>query len=507
MLEAQALLDKKWLAIEPTEVRRIGESLKGVAWQELRKYPPLLISVLICQADGDLTAWNMDRLTRLYAQLVPEMMHTLKTSQDVHALFSAATSIVIGLRIRGDLDRSREIGELSQQRLDAVVAQNPSGRSAVDALRPGDLELHRGHTARAMGDFGGAITLYRRAVTLAGPAPYRHFAGLGAATNIAMLSALEGHHDLALQWLETSASLGAASGPFGYSSVLAANIARASLAIESLDHDEAMRIVELLDSPAADGELWPFVTAVRTSAELTFGEPDVAYTHLRTVGFAQGRDLATDSSVGQLTLRAYLDSLIALGEGGMALRLARDAGSPGRAQVPIARTYLLSDRPLEAARAAAAALHHPQLPWSDRREAAGILAVAQLRLEREEEAKTAFHIFANAQTRFQSALNTRIPEQEVRELERLTGLVTARSSCPERQEATLSLAHLTPTEHHVLQRLAEGFSPAWIAEQSNTSTHTVRTHVKRIYRKLGASSRREALMKAELAGLLGWTNS
>lgn len=62
--------------------------------------------------------------------------------------------------------------------------------------------------------------------------------------------------------------------------------------------------------------------------------------------------------------------------------------------------------------------------------------------------------------------------------------------------------HLTPRQNEVLHLLAHGRSTAQIAEELHLSTDTVRNHVRRMLRALGAHSRIEALAVAHREGLL-----
>jgi PAS domain S-box-containing protein len=62
--------------------------------------------------------------------------------------------------------------------------------------------------------------------------------------------------------------------------------------------------------------------------------------------------------------------------------------------------------------------------------------------------------------------------------------------------------HLTPRQNEVLHLLAHGRSTAQIAEELHLSTDTVRNHVRRMLRALGAHSRIEALAIAHREGLL-----
>jgi DNA-binding CsgD family transcriptional regulator len=61
---------------------------------------------------------------------------------------------------------------------------------------------------------------------------------------------------------------------------------------------------------------------------------------------------------------------------------------------------------------------------------------------------------------------------------------------------------LSPRERETLTLLAAGCSTGQMAEEMSISTETVRNHVKRVLRTLGASSRVEAVAKARRVGLI-----
>jgi DNA-binding NarL/FixJ family response regulator len=63
------------------------------------------------------------------------------------------------------------------------------------------------------------------------------------------------------------------------------------------------------------------------------------------------------------------------------------------------------------------------------------------------------------------------------------------------------LDQLTPREGEVLERLQEGATNAEIADDLGIGVETVRTHARKIYRKLGVASRRE-LARLESKGLV-----
>lgn len=61
---------------------------------------------------------------------------------------------------------------------------------------------------------------------------------------------------------------------------------------------------------------------------------------------------------------------------------------------------------------------------------------------------------------------------------------------------------LSPRENQILTLLAEGLGVSAIARQLFVSDSTAKTHVARIYEKLGAANRAQAIMAAVRAGLL-----
>lgn len=61
---------------------------------------------------------------------------------------------------------------------------------------------------------------------------------------------------------------------------------------------------------------------------------------------------------------------------------------------------------------------------------------------------------------------------------------------------------LSPREREVLNLLAEGLGVSAIAKQLYVSESTAKTHISKIYEKLGAANRAQAIMSALRAGLL-----
>ncbi len=81
------------------------------------------------------------------------------------------------------------------------------------------------------------------------------------------------------------------------------------------------------------------------------------------------------------------------------------------------------------------------------------------------------------------------------------GLVAAWSPTP-KSPPSRERDRLTPREHEVLARLADGLSNRAIAEHLGISAHTVKFHVDALLDKLSARSRTQVVVKAVRQGLL-----
>lgn len=77
-----------------------------------------------------------------------------------------------------------------------------------------------------------------------------------------------------------------------------------------------------------------------------------------------------------------------------------------------------------------------------------------------------------------------------------------RPEVPAATDAPASEVALTPREQEVLALIAKGFKYAEIARVLDLSTHTVATHVRKVYRKLAVNSRGEAVFEATQLGLI-----
>jgi DNA-binding NarL/FixJ family response regulator len=71
-----------------------------------------------------------------------------------------------------------------------------------------------------------------------------------------------------------------------------------------------------------------------------------------------------------------------------------------------------------------------------------------------------------------------------------------------RRRMTEPQVRLTPREHELLQHLADGVSVAVLSQRLYISQSTAKTHMSKLYDKLGAQNRTQAIMAAVRLGLV-----
>lgn len=71
---------------------------------------------------------------------------------------------------------------------------------------------------------------------------------------------------------------------------------------------------------------------------------------------------------------------------------------------------------------------------------------------------------------------------------------------PDTQQDTI--IYLTPRELEVITQLAQGYSYAQVSAQLEISENTLKTHIKRIYRKFNVHNRTQAILTAQKLSLI-----
>ena len=147
-------------------------------------------------------------------------------------------------------------------------------------------------------------------------------------------------------------------------------------------------------------------------------------------------------------------------------------------------------------------------------ESSGIDLVAQLRTERPEMGLVVLtmydgddHLFAALQAGASAFVLKSAPSEEVVAAARASALAPSAFTAVDlagamRRRLQTPEVQLTPREHEILQLLGEGMSVAQVSSRLYISQSTAKTHMSKLYDKLGAANRTQAVMAAVRLGLL-----
>ncbi|TVT58152.1 helix-turn-helix transcriptional regulator [Amycolatopsis rhizosphaerae] len=503
------LCDEYWLALPEGHESAMVALLEEVPEAEFAARPRLLVAWVICyhaMVDHD------SRERRPFLRQYMELGTRLAGSLDPERESSPANLILIGtlamitLRGQGRFEEAEAHGQRLAERL-AVLHPLPA---VEPAPRPGWLAVQRGLTRSLQADFDGAAEQYRLAHEQARAEPTAYFAGTNATANLAMVFAHLGHHETAGKWLDEHKSY--PPSPRWASTLLevGATIARGWDALDRYDFTRLDRIVEATGDGTESFEVWPFIAALVAARGLHTGGPARAraLAHLSAIRLSHAPALTGQGAARQVLLRAEADLLIALGEANRALRVITEAGPVPWLAVPAARLRLLAGDHEAASALASQGLWTRRAVPRDTRQLLLIKAVASVRAGRTEEAAGLLAALPALRSPHEVLSLATIPPAEREELLRLARiplsgdaaarLATAGGVYPEQ----VTLVELTAREGAVLTELATGDTTPDIAARLVVSAATVRTQVQSIYRKLGVSSRKDALLRAQELGLV-----
>ncbi|MEU4804928.1 LuxR C-terminal-related transcriptional regulator [Actinosynnema sp. NPDC023587] len=504
----EALCDRHILAVEGDLASRLLFVIGQVPDEELRARPRLMISwISAYHAVNQPQAGELRPYLRHYTELGTRLAARMDIAAETSAatLVTVGTAAMIGLRMRGASTEAEELGERLTTRA-AHLGSLPGGDAEP---RPGWLALQRGLTRSLMDDFPAAVELYRQAYERATVEPETAATALNAAANLAMTFAHLGHGALARQWLDRMRGFESPSERVRFLLTAGGTIAEGWDALDRYDE------TALVDSLATTGdgtgqlEVWPFVAALVFAHGLHLGDPAAALAHLGTLPLGHAPGLVAQGTAARVIRRAHVELLIATGQATRALRLIKETDPHGTwSALPAARLRLLNGE-YEVVRAMASRTSwHETTSRRDVRQVLLLKAVAALRMGDRDEARQALVLLRRVR-----------PPEEVLSLATLSPvdrdavirlgdlpltdeaaqrLALARPVFPERVE----LVELSNREQVVLTELDAGLTVGEVARKLVVSVNTVRTQVKSAYRKLDASSREGALMRAYELGVL-----
>ena len=496
------------LTTHPDEVRQI---LADVPEQVLCRHPRLLIGQAMVTALAAGTRGDLVPALRAYADTGEQIVRKSVDTLSLPDLLSAGTGYLCGQRAKGRFEAAERFAVDLQERITHGIAPDTVG----DDVPEGDLAwflVQRGLVHTLRGDDQAAIRCYRSAWDHS-RSTADHIAGPSAAANLAMTYAMRGQREQALLWLDRHREVDT-RGRWIHNLVgLGARIARAALALDTLDQPRAAAELDRLGAVSADLELWPFAAFLDAVYGLYHGDPAGALAGLTQTTRAYDSVLTEQGAALVLRSRAGADLLLACGEGNRARQVIDKRGEStamdGVAAVPLARLHLLSGDHQSAGAIVARLLGHPECWERDHLELLLIKSVIALR---QDDPATAGRLFAQAIGRYRRNRVLRafatVPSDD---LAALAGL-NADLLTPEEVSALaavrpvftkpVDLVQLTRQEQRVLVELERSRSNKDIADALYVSVSTVKTQLHAIYRKLGTATRKETILRAHELTLL-----
>ncbi|SJN40928.1 regulatory protein, LuxR [Microbacterium esteraromaticum] len=353
----------------------------------------------------------------------------------------------------------------------------------------GDMHSHAAVSLLSAGEHAEALAEFERALATAAR-PATEILSLGA---IAWITAHSGDVMAAQRWVQT-----AVARPWsddqrnGYLGCLL-RIAEAQICIEKGQLDAAENAINSVWHMIDTVEYWPLLAHVRAQIDICRGRAGVGLERLRALRRHRSARIS----------REYT-RLLDLADSGLALA----AGDPVAASTLVPRA---SDSPLVALGAARAVMFAGQyeralrmlgsitaVSPAERTHAAVLEAVVLHRLGRASDAaRAAQHAVtvAEAYELTTPFLLVPVDDRELFDIEMPWPTPTIRAG-----EATASL---TDRECVILRELVDTASASAIADHLHVSVNTVKSQRRSLYRKLGVTSRQQALTAAVAQGLLG----
>ncbi|MET0447320.1 MAG: LuxR C-terminal-related transcriptional regulator, partial [Aeromicrobium sp.] len=292
------------------------------------------------------------------------------------------------------------------------------------------------------------------------------------------------------------------SGWRGTYSATGYHLAEALLHLEDFDIDGARREVAMLDAHRPTIEHWPLLLRLDGLIALTDGDAFGGAQRL-TAALAERKIASTSTAMSALVAATRADLLLAAGQTQRARQILPQARLESR--LPLARIALADNRPDRALELVDPVVWEGgHLPRSQA-EALLVQAVALARTGGPaagvEAAATALGVMREAALRRPLMM---VPRSDLLPILQLVDGVDAEellAGVPDPFGSASVLPRLSARERDVLAELVTTPGAAEIAARLFVSTNTVKSQLRSIYRKLGVTSREEALRVAFERGL------
>lgn len=328
---------------------------------------------------------------------------------------------------------------------------------------------------------------------------------------LGLVHALHGEPDLAQKWLdepELEAALLDGDVPEDRDVVTsAAWVARALVAIDQ-GSPEAEQAVTAMVNPRHRGDLWAMNIFVRAHHAAVGDDPEEVFRHTNQVRAAL-RHVARGTLAETVLISTLVELLLFARMSGVALEAAAHLSNDPIGWTTYAKVYLARHNFPAAIENATKAVDATQISQRSRLESWVIMAAAHHAQNEHALARRAFTTAAGLSQATGQRRPFYLMQRYVFDIlagdePALLRLWPGRSAVQAtlRADPDLEMPTLTMREAQVLRALERHAGPVGISRSMGVSVNTVKTHLRTIYRKLGVSSRNEAL---EMVGRTGLT--
>lgn len=388
------------------------------------------------------------------------------------------------------------------ERLNSLIERlNHEEYASLEELLP-TLYIHIATTRLYNGDLPGATAVLEDALRAQIDAPWSR---LHALSVLAMAAALDGDMRRASTLTRDIESTIDIPGWRGTYSAAGFHIARGLLAVEAFDPRRAVEEMDQLERHFATIEHWPLILRVRALAAMLDGSSAAAAERLPLDIRDRARRSQTSAAMRALLVSTRADLLLAAGETSRADGVLANGGDRGSLNVmaAAARSALVGGNDARALALSNAIL--TGTPVAPVTTASGLLvqAIANARLGRrdpaDQAARRAVIVLNESGLRLPLAL---VPRDDLIGLVADAQLTFPLSDVPHLIADAAPTIRLTRRERAVLDQLVAHSSVRALAQSLFVSPNTVKSQLRSLYRKLGVSTRDEALQVARAMALM-----
>ena len=500
---ADTVLRQSWWDLIRFHRAPVRKLLRALPLRVHQKRPLLaMLLALIYNTDGGHRLRALEYFAIAASSRVSKQPQALTDQFILRGVESAA------LRVTGLVRPARSAAESSMRAFEKL---DPAQLDEISRLAP-TLLNHNGTTFFYSGETQAARATFEVAHALAVDASPT--ADLQAMSSLAGLQAISGNMREADSWVAQVAAQTWPDGQIdGYSGSLF-QIARAFLALEQFSLDQTTTHVASLNKHRSTIEHWTLLEHLDAMVGIAMGEALSAGAKLEaTVASKKGKSALSDFTAQRLAITRSLLA-VAAGEIVRAEELLRKYESTDpQIAIALARIKLVSDRPEESLRILQKA--QPSARVLSPRSASELMILEAATHSRLGDSASALHhLERGAALMHTHGLRSALMLIPTRDLESLRALAAVQASESTRALlepevppafvgiATAAATDMTPREIAVLQELEAHSRVKDLADALFVSPNTVKSQLRSAYRKLGVSTRTDALAASHRLGIL-----